>query len=60
MGATGVLFAIFTLGYIAGVWTACIVFRQPQGEYEEAVVPTVSGLPLILVPSAFHAEVTRL
>jgi hypothetical protein len=60
MGASGLLFAIFTLGYIAGVWTACIAFRQPQREHEEAAASTASGLPSILVSSALHAEVTRL
>lgn len=37
MGIGGLVFALFTLGYILGVWTACLVFRQPQATYEEGV-----------------------
>lgn len=29
------VFALFTVGYILGVWTACVVFRQPQRAYED-------------------------
>ena len=29
------LFAVFTLGYLAGVWMACTVLRVRQGDYEE-------------------------
>jgi hypothetical protein len=35
MGLISFVFAIFTIGYILGVWTACLVLRQPQREYEE-------------------------
>jgi hypothetical protein len=31
----GVVFALFTLGYILGVWTGAMVFRQRQRGYEE-------------------------
>jgi len=31
-----VVFALFTVGYILGVWTAGLVFRQPQRAYEDA------------------------
>lgn len=27
--------SLFTAGYFLGVWTACLVFRQPQRAYEE-------------------------
>ena len=50
------LFALFTLGYVVGVWTACVVFRQPQRAYEKAADST----PVIVRMSAFQAEVTRL
>ena len=53
------LFALFTLGYIVGVWTACSVFRHPQSAYEQAVVSTTSELPRI-VSGAFQTKVTRL
>jgi hypothetical protein len=35
MGLMSFVFALFTIGYILGVWTACLVFRQPQREYED-------------------------
>jgi hypothetical protein len=37
VGALGVIFAVFTLGYILGVWTSAMVFRQRQRGYEDAV-----------------------
>ena len=37
MGVMGLVFALFTVGYILGVWTALAVLRQPQGQYEDAV-----------------------
>jgi hypothetical protein len=42
------MFALFIVGYLVGVWTACIVLRQSQKDYEEgsrrkpAVVPVPS------------------
>ncbi len=35
MGLMGLVFALFTVGYVLGVWTAGLVFRQPQGAYED-------------------------
>jgi hypothetical protein len=35
MGLISVVFAVFTIGYILGVWTACLILRQPQREYED-------------------------
>ncbi|MHB8589695.1 MAG: hypothetical protein ACYDA0_12710 [Candidatus Dormibacteraceae bacterium] len=40
------VFALFSLGYILGVWTACAVFRQPQLESEEAI--PASSTPVIV------------
>jgi hypothetical protein len=37
VAVAGLVFALFTVGYILGVWTACLVFRQPQHVYEEGV-----------------------
>jgi hypothetical protein len=37
MGLAGVAFALFTTGYILGVWAACMVLRQPQKEYEDGL-----------------------
>jgi hypothetical protein len=36
MGVMGVVFALFTVGYVLGVWTAGLVFRQRQRAYEDA------------------------
>jgi len=35
MGFIGAVFALFTVGYVLGVWTAGLVFRQPQRSYED-------------------------
>ncbi len=48
MGVTGLVFAVFTLGYIVGVWTACAVLRQPQRAYEDAVPASISRVPVIV------------
>lgn len=50
MGLMSIVFAIFTIGYILGVWTACLVFRQPQREYEDG--RHASALVLDRVPIA--------
>jgi len=36
MGVMAVVLALFTLGYVLGVWTACMVFRSPERRYEDA------------------------
>jgi hypothetical protein len=41
MELAALVFALFTAGYILGVWTACLVFKQPQQVYED-------GLPMSL------------
>jgi hypothetical protein len=38
MGMAGLVLAIFTSGYILGVWAACLVLRQPQKSYEDGSV----------------------
>ena len=35
MAIVSLVFALFTVGYVLGVWTACLVLRQPQKDYEE-------------------------
>jgi len=37
MGLAGFVFALFTAGYTIGVWTACLVLRQPQRIYEDGI-----------------------
>ncbi len=49
MGLMSFVFAIFTIGYILGVWTACLVFRQPQREYEDGrhtSAPILARVPI--------------
>lgn len=36
MGFLGLVFALFTAGYVLGVWTAGLVFKQPQRAYEDS------------------------
>jgi hypothetical protein len=54
------LFALFTLGYLIGVWTACAVLRQPQRAYERGVISAQPGLAVTVSEGALRAEVTRL
>jgi hypothetical protein len=49
MGVMGYVLALFTLGYIVGVWTACLVLRQPQRSYEDSgPIPTMAGPVIVL------------
>ncbi|HVC78740.1 MAG TPA: hypothetical protein VND96_19700 [Candidatus Micrarchaeaceae archaeon] len=48
MGIAGLVLAVFTSGYILGVWAACIVLKQPQNVYEDGVpVPSAGARALI-------------
>jgi hypothetical protein len=49
MGFVGVVFALFTLGYIVGVWTALLVTKQSQRAYEDGDAVPVSGVPVIVL-----------
>jgi hypothetical protein len=49
MGFVGVVFALFTLGYILGVWTALLVTKQPQSAYEDAAAVSISDVPVIVL-----------
>ena len=59
MGVGGIVFALFTVGYILGVWTAFAVSRQPQGAYEDAVPALRPGVPIILMREGDAHRVTR-
>ena len=37
MESPGLMFGLFTVGYLLGVWATCIVFRKGQSESEEGV-----------------------
>jgi hypothetical protein len=55
VGLAGVVFALFTSGYIIGVWTACLVFKQPQRAYEESL-PVSLGIARPIVVHAVGTE----
>ncbi len=38
MPLVSLVFALFITGYILGIWTACLVFQQPQKGYEEGAL----------------------
>ena len=59
MGVGGVVFALFAVGYILGVWTAFVVLRQPQGAYEDAIPGNRVAVPVILVHEGDAQRVTR-
>jgi hypothetical protein len=60
MGYLGLVLALFTLGYILGVWTAFAVLRQPQRTYEDAPVQApLSGVPVILLHDAANLRYGR-
>jgi hypothetical protein len=48
----GVVFTLFSVGYILGVWTACMVFRQPQSLYEDGVPGALASTPVIVLGRA--------
>jgi hypothetical protein len=52
MGFVGVVFALFTLGYILGVWTALLVTKQPQRSYEDAAEVSISDASVIVLRKA--------
>jgi len=48
MGIAGIVLAVFTTGYILGVWAACVVLKQPQRAYEDGAPVPVSGARAIV------------
>jgi hypothetical protein len=59
MGVVGVVFALFTVGYILGVWTTCLVFRQPRRADDEAV-PALTTTRVITLGRASRLSESRL
>jgi hypothetical protein len=59
MGLAGVVFGLFTVGYILGVWTAFAVLKQPQRAYEDAVHVSSTDIPVILLRDASHNRTRR-
>jgi hypothetical protein len=55
----GLVLAIFTSGYILGVWAACLVLRQPQKSYEDGTVVRI-GRTSPIVARVIEAERRRL
>ncbi|MGA8923524.1 MAG: hypothetical protein WB682_10300 [Candidatus Dormiibacterota bacterium] len=42
--------AVLGVGYVLGVWTACVVFWPAQREYEEVATRSSTALSSILSP----------
>jgi hypothetical protein len=49
VGFIGIVFALFTTAYILGVWTACLVLKQPQQAYEAGVPVSVLTARTVVV-----------
>jgi hypothetical protein len=58
MGIVGLLFAVFSSGYILGVWTACRVLGQNQPAYENGV-PTAFSLAALMAVSESSRTTAR-
>lgn len=43
MELAGIVVALFTSGYIIGVWTACLVLKQPQQAYEDGAPESLAA-----------------
>jgi hypothetical protein len=54
MGVMGLVFALFTVGYVLGVWTALAALSQSQGQYEDAIPVRVPTTPVIVIGRASH------
>ena len=54
MGDLGLVSAVVAAGYIVGVWTGALVFRQRQRAYEDAVPTTISSPPVTVTRSLSH------
>jgi hypothetical protein len=59
MGYLGLVLALFTLGYILGVWTAFLVLRPSQGAYEDAVPAPLSVMPVMVLHDAANLRKGR-
>jgi hypothetical protein len=55
----GLVFALFTVGYILGVWTACLVLPQTQREYEDGAQVRRFGVPAMVRSHASPAPANR-
>jgi hypothetical protein len=49
MGLAGMIFALITSAYILGVWTACLVLKQPQQVYEDGTPLSIATARAIVV-----------
>jgi hypothetical protein len=52
MELAGIVVALFTSGYILGVWTACLVLKQPQQAYEDGALVSLAVARATLVRAA--------
>jgi hypothetical protein len=58
VAVVGLVFALFTVGYILGVWTAARVFRQTQSAYEDDV-PAFARTRVTVLGNASRLTETR-
>jgi hypothetical protein len=49
VGDLGLILALVMAGYIVGVWTGAVVFRQRQHAYEDGAPAMVSSPPAIVI-----------
>ena len=59
MGIEALLVAVFTSGYILGVWTACRVLSQGQPAYEAGEPTGFSPAALMVVSESSHTTAGR-
>ncbi|HUZ87348.1 MAG TPA: hypothetical protein VNF26_10390 [Candidatus Baltobacterales bacterium] len=43
--------AVLGVGYVLGVWTACVVFGQPQRDYEDGSTRTSAATSKVTIGS---------
>jgi hypothetical protein len=56
VGDLGLVFALVMTGYIVGVWTGAVVFRQRQRAYENAESATTLGPSVIVIRHPLHQD----
>ena len=54
MGDLGLVFALVFGGYILGVWTGALVFRQRQRGYEDAEQAAISSPSVTIIRHPSH------
>jgi len=60
MGVVGLLFALFSLGYIVGVWTAMLVLQRHQQGDDDVLTAPRSGAVVVVLKDHATAGVRRI